>query len=363
MKMKSHQVGSEAVERLNTWDLLGTFRALFLWAAGLVFFLGLAAPTLAQTIDPRLRLPREFFHVQFVTPDRGWLLEGGRLLHTADGGRSWTVQRPKQYSDVGYRAMKEFQFLDAQYGWVLYGDGILHRTTDGGQTWQVIEVRPQIPREGSRPERLTTLERFTMVSPQVGFGLNENGDRALRTADGGQTWRTAPLGPENVAFTQLAFPTLRDGYAAARSGRLYRTTDGAQTWQALPATPIGFPVGMQFLTTALGWIYDSTGQRLYRTIDGGQTWQACAPAPAKIWEFVFRSPTLGWAAGHENGIALKTMDGCATWQAIQTPAPQSEFFGISFATDLEGWVVGDNDTILKTVDGGLTWTPVQVTVP
>jgi len=363
MSFQLSAISFEMVSGTSLRQLWKICPAWLRWSVVLVLLLGLAAPALAQTIDPRLRLPREFFRVQFVTPDRGWLLEGGRLLHTVDGGQTWAVQRPKQYSDVGYRAMKEFQFLDAQYGWVLYVDGILHRTTDGGQTWQVVEVRPQIPREGRRPERLTTIERFTMVSPQIGFGLNEDGDRALRTADGGQTWRTAPLGPENVDFTQLAFPTLRDGYAAARSGRLYRTTDGAQTWQALPATPIGFPVGMQFLTTALGWIYDSTGQRLYRTTDGGQAWQACAPAPAKIRRFVFRSATLGWAAASENGIVLKTTDGCATWQAIQTPAPQSEFFGISFATDRDGWVVGDNDAALKTTDGGLTWTPLLVNVP
>lgn len=362
MSFQLSAISFEMVSGTSLGQLWKICRVLLPWGAGLVLLLGLAAPALAQTIDPRLRLPREFFRVQFVTPDRGWLVEGGRLLHTADGGRSWTVQRPPQYSDVGYLAMEQFQFLDPQHGWVLYVHGVLHRTTDGGQSWQVIPVEPRVPREGRTAEHLTSLKRFTMVSPQIGFGLNENGERALRTADGGQTWRTAPLGPRHVSFSELAFPTLREGYAAGIKGRLYHTTDGGQTWQALPPAPIGNPFRMQFLTATTGWMYDAVSQRLNRTADGGQIWQACAPTSTEIQRFVFRSAALGWAAG-ANGIVLRTTDGCATWQAVQTPATQSEFFGIHFATDLDGWVVGENDAVLKTTDGGLTWTPVQVNVP
>jgi len=258
--------------------------------------------------------------------------------------------------------MEQFQFLDPQHGWVLYAHGILHRTTDGGQNWQVITAEPRVPQEGSIPEHVTFLRRFTMVTPQVGFGLNEGRDRAMRTGDGGQTWRTAPIGPRHLSFAEMAFPALRAGYAAGLNGVLYGTADGAQTWQALAPAPIGNPFGMQFLTATTGWIYDAKGQRLYRTADGGQTWQACASAPTEIQRFVFRSATLGWAAG-ESGIVLKTTDGCASWQPIQTSATESEFYDIHFATDRDGWVVGNNDAILKTTDGGLTWTPMQANVP
>ncbi len=77
--------------------------------------------------------------VDFVSPDRGWLLvplttssnfSRGRLFATEDGGATWT-ELPAPGAGALY-------FLDARNGW-MYTDGgppSLFRTEDGGRTWR-----------------------------------------------------------------------------------------------------------------------------------------------------------------------------------------------------------------------------------
>lgn len=90
----------------------------------------------------------------FLTKDEGWgvgqqLLEGSKgmlpidfmekglvqaiLLHTVDGGKTWQpalIERDEP-------AFTRVHFSDAEHGWLL-SFSRLYRTTDGGQSWQVV---------------------------------------------------------------------------------------------------------------------------------------------------------------------------------------------------------------------------------
>ena len=93
--------------------------------------------------------------LEFVDPLTGWLfvrdsleLSHGYLYRTTDGGQSWTPPKRVGWADADLR------FLDAQTGWAVAWacpeDGCDHypystelvKTTDGGQTWELIE--PQL---------------------------------------------------------------------------------------------------------------------------------------------------------------------------------------------------------------------------
>jgi photosystem II stability/assembly factor-like uncharacterized protein len=252
------------------------------------------------------------------------------------------------------------QFLDAQHGWVLYEGSQLHRTTDGGQTWQAVDVRPPVRQgSGSIP---AGLRRLVMVSPQVGFGLSSD-DIFLRTSDGGLTWRASRIGQDQLPFDQLVFLDPRQGWVADVNGQLYATNDGGQTWRSLPPPPVRSIRLLQFGSATAGWLLDNRAFTLFRTTNGGQSWQACGGGQSvpKIRGFYFRTAATGWAIG-VGGVVLRTTDGCVTWQTSQTPST-ADLNGIHFVDDMNGWAVGAEDTVLKTTDGGLTWTPVQVNVP
>ena len=92
--------------------------------------------------------------IQFIDPTIGWLAirdplshSQGHLYQTTNGGQSWTLLKRTGWTGV------QLDFLDAQIGWAVacsgawycYQDDAIHalvRTTDGGQTWQILQ--PQI---------------------------------------------------------------------------------------------------------------------------------------------------------------------------------------------------------------------------
>src|SRR5262249_6852922 len=57
---------------------------------------------------------------------------GTRVLHTADGGGSWSLQATGQ--NLPIRALS---FVDERRGWAAGALGAILATTDGGATWRV----------------------------------------------------------------------------------------------------------------------------------------------------------------------------------------------------------------------------------
>lgn len=77
--------------------------------------------------------------VEFVDPSHGWAVarsdSGGRIIHTKDGGKSWTIQR-YDLEDVGL--LSGISFVDSLHGWAISGLTYpwLLQTTNGGETWE-----------------------------------------------------------------------------------------------------------------------------------------------------------------------------------------------------------------------------------
>jgi len=71
-----------------------------------------------------------FTDTYFLSAQQGWAVgEGGTILHTIDGGKTW---QPQQSGII--RDLQRIFFIDKNYGWIT-GQGILLRTEDGGETW------------------------------------------------------------------------------------------------------------------------------------------------------------------------------------------------------------------------------------
>jgi photosystem II stability/assembly factor-like uncharacterized protein len=78
--------------------------------------------------------------LQFVSPTEGWAvgvaydenddIEGGSVLHTTDGGATWT-----QVPGLDDAQATTVHFVSQQDGW-LGGENGVYQTTDGGTTWQ-----------------------------------------------------------------------------------------------------------------------------------------------------------------------------------------------------------------------------------
>jgi photosystem II stability/assembly factor-like uncharacterized protein len=105
--------------------------------------------------------------VFFTNPTTGWVLGGGIVLKTADGGTSWIRQTPADLSPFGWDA---FSF-DGTNVWI--SGGTVHKSTDGGATW-VRQVAP-----------LVTYRGIEFTDASNGWIV---GALTQRTINGGMTW-------------------------------------------------------------------------------------------------------------------------------------------------------------------------------
>jgi len=77
--------------------------------------------------------------VEFVDAVHGWAAaqsdSGGRIIHTNDGGQTWTIQR-YDLEDVG--RLSGISFVDSLHGWAISGLTYpwLLQTINGGETWE-----------------------------------------------------------------------------------------------------------------------------------------------------------------------------------------------------------------------------------
>jgi hypothetical protein len=169
-----------------------------------------------------------FTGLQFVSASQGWAVGGRVILHTADGGQSWTTQ------DHGKLGLTGVDFIDARHGWAAGADRLL-ATSDGGAHWT------------SLPEPCPLIRSMHFVSPSLGFAV------------AGGTM----LGE----YSGVLAPHL--------SGIALRTSDGGRRWQRL-ATP-GDAQSICFTNTSDGWL--GADGHLYRTANGGASWAMVAPGP------------------------------------------------------------------------------------
>jgi photosystem II stability/assembly factor-like uncharacterized protein len=134
-----------------------------------------------QKIEPNLNA------VRFVRPEIGWVVgEFGLILHTRDGGQTWTVQR----SGSSLPDLFGLIFLDEHRGWAMGQRGTVIRTNDGGQHWLPVNLETSRDIYGACFEG----QRIALV-----------GDRIfLMTENGGSTWTRRDVA-ENAVINGIAF--------------------------------------------------------------------------------------------------------------------------------------------------------------
>ncbi len=148
--------------------------------------------------------------ITFADAKTGWFGSGNKFQMTTDGGATWNElvlpQNVTKVAAISLRTPTEGYLLDA--------DGVLHITKDGGKSWTARSLgieKPNILGFGSGPfinEIPQAAVRFSDANHGlVVLGLSGKSNLiALRTADGGKTWK------EEVVPAELGTPYLsRDG--------------------------------------------------------------------------------------------------------------------------------------------------------
>ncbi len=240
---------------------------------------------------------------------------GGSLVRTEDAGANWEAI-PIGSSNW----IKEIYFHNETDGWLATTSGSsdpadIYKTTDGGFTW--VSVRD--------------IEEYSSMSwptEQVGYFGTWSGT-VVKTSDGGQTWTVLDLpSTENVHVIQ--FIDAQTGFAMTTDYHLYRTFDGGNSWEK-----IYHPGASQiyFKDANNGYCVTTSG-KIGTTTDGGVTfsyWQTPF-VNFKLKDIYFSSPMNGYVIG---GLDC-TNGSCITKPAILTTTDG----GVTWVNDLNHPLVG-----------------------
>jgi photosystem II stability/assembly factor-like uncharacterized protein len=212
------------------------------------------------------------------------------LFWTADGGRTWSADRPTGSGSVGIEGTVSFAAAnDGVIVNAMHGNGIV-ATHDGGRTWS--DATFVVP-PGSAGAQLFFAKpvyfdgRSGLVA--VDFQTDTGSDNHVyRTLDAGSSWTdaaTLPAGLFAISFLD------QQRWIGVNGSAVVRTADGGRTWASSSA--VGLPAALleslSFVDSQHGWALVgmsvclnfksdcSSRTGLYATIDGGSTWTELLP--------------------------------------------------------------------------------------
>jgi photosystem II stability/assembly factor-like uncharacterized protein len=175
--------------------------------------------------------------------------------------------------------------LDGNIAWVggvIYAPGqtYLFRSGDGGKTW--FNINLVLP-EGTAESELTVVDIKFLSSSEGFLALRKSAEApeilVYRTTDGGNTWEA--LDVDFNGYGILETPSANEMIFYS-SDQFHVTNDaGITVRQIAPDIPFGDSVvDMSFVNSRTGWVLyaDTSGARiLYKTTDSGATWIQQAP--------------------------------------------------------------------------------------
>jgi len=279
------------------------------------------------------------------------------IIHTTDGGESWTPQ----VSNVTV-PLHSVDFVDSLNGWavglVVNNEGTILHTTDGGVNWVW-------QGNGQR----TAMYDIEFLDLQTGIAVGGE-SLILRTTDEGETWTNLHEGT-GIFFWDIECIDDSTWYIAGqyninpgRPPAMFHTTDAGQTWSVLAEDGDWGLQSVSFTDPLNGWAAGWFGEIIHTT-DGGETWapQESGRTDEILFEVVFRDQNIGWTVGGERGcqlwdcdsllaapnVLLLTTDGGNTWD-LQPPLTDQLYVKIYFYSPDTAWIVGDGGTILRTTD-------------
>lgn len=250
--------------------------------------------------------------IQFIDPDTGFIVNGN-ILRSTDGGLSWSLTSGWTYP------VSDLYFLNSQSGWCVGAEGRLFKTMNGGVGW-----------EGEYSGTDKDLYAVYFVKENTGWIA---GDGLVRkTTDGGQTWAESYV--SEAEFLKIQFFDESVGYILADQYYL-KTYTGGEYWQVIIPEGMSGPYsleGLSFIDQDTGYL--SGSNYLLKTTDGGDSWYSDPGLPAMDANAIFFINELkGWIVG-DDGAIYETETGGSV--SINDPAEGAHSSSINISPNPSG---------------------------
>ena len=254
---------------------------------------------------------------------------------TADHGREI---RPKSWQQDA--TIHDIFFINNTHGWAVGDQGVILRTTNGGDDWFASE----------------------------GAGLDLDGHRSFeqKLARMRPISQTHELYPLTCSLKSVFFINERRGWIAGNyeipylntsRSVLLTTNDGGETWSQLKGSILPRINRIYFQSVLAGWSLGSSGHLfdsgVFTTSTAGSSWSVTDVDPPNNWIDGELVPG-GFVVIDDQGI-LGRIDAGKFEPAVVFGSRPGQLRSVRMLNAETGWAVGTAGTILMTRDGGQTW--------
>jgi photosystem II stability/assembly factor-like uncharacterized protein len=311
-----------------------------------------------------LTTPRLLNDVAMVNANEGWAAgDAGVIYRTTDGCNNWQLQLAGSTQAAFNGDYNSVYFLNQNLGWAVGptttpGGSVFLSTTDGGVNWT---------RQTAPASFAVTLNSVSFVDANTGWAVGASG-RCAKTTDGGATWNNVAItGAGSLTLYSVQFRDTSNGYVVGgttSAGYVMKTTDGGLTWTNPPLQIAALPLfAVKHIDDVRAVTVGNTGT-IFATTDSGATWEGRTAPPGALRPLRSLSVIGNTVFAAGDTVVIVSTDGGTNWirrtTGLTTPRLLNDIAMVNVYT---GWAVGDAGTIHKTTDGGGTWTSQQTPYP
>ncbi len=241
----------------------------------------------------------------------------------------------------------DIEFINENTGWVSGEQGVILKTTNGGDVWQ---------------------QQNSGINNKVLYGIHPVNDSVvycvgffetiLKTTNGGDNWIAIENGPvgQGDSYYSVYFLNETTGWIGSNSLATKKTTDGGASFtdQFTFTIPRDLYFKDEINGAGCGW-----AATIGTTTNGGNNWnveQYCTSGLGceDFYRFSFVNNFTGFVVGR-SGTTLKTTDFGFTWDSVGFVEGNAESMICSrFKSDSIGWA-GGTSFLFKSTNGGVSW--------
>jgi photosystem II stability/assembly factor-like uncharacterized protein len=195
-----------------------------------------------------------------------------------------------------------------------------------------------------------TFNDMYMYDSNNGWICGTNG-LILKTTDGGNSWAVMAIDTKRN-LNALHYANSAIGWVVGDNGVIGRTSSGGQSWTMLTSPTVAKLNSIFAVSQTVVWTVGENGTILKAT-NGISFVPVSSPVTDNLNDVFFCDSMHGWIVG-DNGIILVTNNGGVSWTQA-TSGTTNNLNAVCFYNVNFGFAVGNSGTILGSSNGGATW--------